>query len=64
VATLQLFDGNDLFTTMFTAQMGRGKIQWGAFTSRKVANKIQSSSRQYIFRQGESQLQNVHNRPL
>ena len=24
--------GNDLFTTMFTAQMGRGKIQWGAFT--------------------------------
>ena len=25
--------GNDLFTTVFTAQMGRGKIQWGAFTS-------------------------------
>jgi len=24
--------GNDLFTTVFTAQMGRGKIQWGAFT--------------------------------
>jgi hypothetical protein len=23
----QLFDGNDLFTTFFTAQMGRGKIQ-------------------------------------
>ena len=23
----------DLFTTFFTAQMGRGKIQWGAFTS-------------------------------
>jgi hypothetical protein len=22
----QLFDGNDLFTTFFTAQMGRGKI--------------------------------------
>jgi hypothetical protein len=21
-----------LFTTFFTAQMGRGKIQWGAFT--------------------------------
>ena len=27
--------GNDLFTTLFTAQMGRGKIQWGAFTSRR-----------------------------
>ena len=25
--------GNDLFTTMFTVQMGRGKIQWAAFTS-------------------------------
>ena len=25
--------GNDLFTTLFTAQMGRGKIQLGAFTS-------------------------------
>jgi hypothetical protein len=26
--------GNDLFTTLFTAQMGRGKIQLEAFTSR------------------------------
>ncbi len=26
---------NDLFTMKFTAQMGRGKIQWGAFTSRR-----------------------------
>jgi hypothetical protein len=26
---------NDLFTTMFTAQMGRGKIQWGVITSRR-----------------------------
>ena len=25
--------GNDLFTTLFTAQMGRGKIQLQAFTS-------------------------------
>ena len=27
--------GNDLFTTVFTAQMGRGKIQCGAFSSRR-----------------------------
>jgi len=25
----QLFGGNDLFTTMFTSQMGRGKLQCG-----------------------------------
>ncbi len=26
--------GNDLFTTLFTAQMGRGKIHWEAFSIR------------------------------
>jgi hypothetical protein len=25
----QLFGRNDLFTTTFTFQMGRGKLQWG-----------------------------------
>jgi hypothetical protein len=25
--------GNDLFTTFFTAQMGRGKLQWGVCSS-------------------------------
>ena len=28
--------GNDLFTTMFTAQMGRGKLQWGHYLSQAV----------------------------
>jgi hypothetical protein len=32
--------GNDLFTTIFTAQMGRGKIQWGAFTSSRWTNDM------------------------
>jgi hypothetical protein len=31
----QLFGRNDLFTNLFTAQMGRGKLQWGVITSRR-----------------------------
>jgi hypothetical protein len=32
--------GNDLFTTLFTDQMGRGKIQWGPFQSQVKGVKL------------------------
>jgi hypothetical protein len=39
--------GNDLFTTVFTAQMGRGKIQCGAFSSRRLST-VQYCPRAYL----------------
>ena len=31
-----LFGRNDIFTTIFTARIGRGKLQWGVITSRRL----------------------------
>ena len=39
---------NDLFTKTFAAQMGRGKIRWGAFTSRMWSRSVFTDSRSIL----------------
>ena len=48
-----------LFTTFFTAQMGRGKIQWGAFTKAYATTRL--CCKEFRFVDSDSEQATVQN---